>query len=131
MGQDYARRATDGDSRATEIENMIAEENDPDKRVFLIVLNSINNSLVANTQIVQSLKGEFKTHIGNFETHTKDEEAILNQGRGMWKIMAVVLVLLQGAAVYVWNDIRTAIRDGQAADIRIEARMDQLEKGKR
>ena len=78
----YKRRVTDGN--AADIEALIAKENDPDKRMYLIILNSINQSLIANTTSLISISEKLDSHLTTFELHIKAEDAMINRGRGMW-----------------------------------------------
>jgi hypothetical protein len=120
-----------------DIEAMIAEENDPKQRSFLIILNSINNSLVANTQVTASLNNKFEEHLERFEQKVEEDAELLNQGKGAWKVAAWVLGAAQSvviaAIVYAANDIKaihTALHEGQLTDARIEARIERLESKK-
>lgn len=125
-------RATDFTN--LDIENMIASENDPEKRVFLIILNSINSALRANTATVGTLKSDFSTHIIEFQAHAVREEAIFNQGRGMWKIAALALAGIQILMGYVWmqvsaklGDIDSKVTTSQINDTSHDARLRALE----
>lgn len=130
--QAYNRRASD--TKRHDIEAMIAEENDPKQRSFLIILNSINNSLVANTAVTANLSKQFEEHLQKFEDKVEEDEKLLNQGRGAWKVAAWVLGTMQAAvlaaAIYAANDIKAihdALHEGQLADARIAARVERLE----
>lgn len=131
----FNRRASD--IKRHDIESMIAEENDPKQRSFLIILNSINNSLVANTQVTANLSKQFEDHLKTFEDKVAEDAELLNQGKGAWKVAAFVLggmqAIVVSAAVYAANDIKaihTAIHEGQLTDARIEARIERLESKK-
>lgn len=132
MTPEFNRRSSD--VKRHDIESMIAEENDPKQRSFLIILNSINNSLVANTQATAGLSQKFEEHLTKFEQKVEEDAELLNQGKGAWKVAAWVLggmqALVLAAAVYAANDIKAihvAIHEGQLTDARIEARIDKLE----
>jgi len=131
----YERRA--GDSKRQDIEAMIAEENDPKQRAFLIILNSINQSLVANTVATASLSEKFDNHLTAFEEKVQTDAELLNQGKGMWKAIAWVMGAAQAIglslAAYVVRDLSDIHRDLQAsrqAETRLELRIDALEKHK-
>lgn len=98
------RRAAD--RSAQDIENMILQEDDLKQRAFLIVLNSINNSLIANTETIREVSDKLEAHLEHFDTHTKAEEALMNKGRGMWKIAAWVIGVAQVAGLYIWQHAR-------------------------
>ncbi|OXE36893.1 MAG: hypothetical protein CGW95_04730 [Phenylobacterium zucineum] len=131
----YARRATD--SKRHDIEAMIAEENDPKQRAFLIILNSINVALMANTSATAGLSQKFDDHLTTFEEKVAADAEILNQGKGMWKVIAWGLGAAQAVvvalAVYAANDldaIHKAIQAGHDEDIRMELRIKNLEEKK-
>lgn len=130
--EDKKRRATD--KTVHDIEQMIAAEDDHKQRAFLIVLNSINNSLIANTHTIQEVSDKLETHLTNFETHTREEDALLNKGRGAWKVAAWVVGVAQVVGVGIWadtrNDIKTlhaAVAALTASDSRMDARVAVLE----
>lgn len=89
-----------------DIDQMIINEPDAKQRAFLIVLNSINQSLLANTSTVRDISNKLETHLDNFETHVANEDAIMNRGRGAWKVMAWVLGIAQLVGVSLWIQIR-------------------------
>lgn len=104
-----------------DIEHLIAGEEDPKQRVYLIVLNNLNNSLVANTDTIRSVSSKLDTHLMNFESYTKDKDAMLNKGRGAWKVAAWVLGIAQVAVVSAAMGMRSEFTDLHATDTRIEA----------
>lgn len=114
---------------------MIADENDPKSRAMLIVLNSINASLVQNTQTVRDLHIKFETHLTNYSDHTASEAELVNRGKGAWKILAWVLgaaqTLLVALFIGVQSDLsklHTAHQNSLLANARIDARILNLEK---
>ena len=132
MTDEFARRTAD--HRASEIERMITMENDSDKRSHLIILNSINNSLIANTETVRVLNERMEAHLEKFDLHAKTEEALLNRGKGMWTVIAALLFVAQAVAGWGFmslstnlDDLHKAISKGQDADMKIEARQVQIE----
>ena len=76
----YKRRQSD--SKVGDIEALIAEENDPKQRAFLIILNSINSSMVANTEATRDVADKLDSHLSAFETKAESDAKLLNQGRG-------------------------------------------------
>jgi hypothetical protein len=120
-----------------DIEAMIIAEPDAKQRAFLIVLNAINVSLVANTTTIRDVSTKLEAHLTSFEKHTVKEEALMNKGRGMWKIAAWVIGAAQVVGVAVWTDARTdlgsihtSITSLVAKDAAIETRVTVLEKTK-
>lgn len=135
MSETPSRRATDKHNHSLDIEQMIVDEPDSKQRAFLVVLNSINQSLVANTALTQSVSNKLETHLTNFETHTKEEEALMNKGRGAWKVAAWVIGIAQMIGVAVWVDARSelfGVHNSIAAltitDTNHESRIKHLEK---
>lgn len=116
--QPNKRRAMDAYN--FDIEHLIAAEPDPKQRVYLIVLNNLNNSLVANTDTIRSVSQKLDAHLTNFETYTKDKDEILNKGRGAWKIAAWVLGIAQAVLVTGWVNMREEFTQMHATDTRIE-----------
>lgn len=122
---EHNRRATDKLPR--DIENMILQEDDPKQRAFLIVLNSINNSLIANTDTIRNVSDKLESHLQNFDTHTKEEDARLNKGRGAWKILAWVIGIAQVVALGIWNEARSEIKQINITLAQIETRVSVIE----
>lgn len=107
---DPKRRSSDRRPSA-DIEKMIMQEDDPKQRAFLIVLNSINNSLVANTETIREVSDKLETHLENFENHSRTEEAMVNKGRGAWRVTAWVIGVAQIAGVFVWTQAREEVKE--------------------
>ena len=64
MNEDTTMRQTPFD-----LEQMIAAENDPQRRVLLLLVNTFNVNLAANTHAVESLSTKLDDHLTNFEQH--------------------------------------------------------------
>jgi hypothetical protein len=103
---EFNRRESD---KHLDIEQMIIEEPDPKQRAFLVVLNSINQSLQANTVLTQTVSSKLEKHLTNFEEHAREEEALMNKGRGAWKVAAWVIGIAQVIGVAVWVDARSEL----------------------
>jgi len=135
MSDSFARRSTD--SKRHDIEAMIAAENDPKQRAFLIILNSINHALMANTSATAGLSQKFDEHLTKFEEKVEADAVILNQGKGMWRVIAWVLgaaqAIIMALAVYAANDltaIHAALDRQHEDDVRMELRIKNLEEKK-
>lgn len=115
----YMRRATDPDH----IEEMIAEESDPKDRAFLLVLNNINKALVQNTDTIREIAKKLDAHVAKFESHTAIEDAMLNQGKGAWRVTAWVIGVVQVVGLAVWADSRAEIeamhKEIQSHEVRV------------
>lgn len=125
-----------------DIDSLIASENDPKQRALMIVLQSINRSLIANTIATQQTqtdvekhRADFSVHLKNFEAHAVNEEAIMNKGKGAWVILSVVLSLAQALVLYGWNVsraetevLKARVYVAEMEQVKSRARIEQLEK---
>ena len=109
MTQQQNRRATD--KLPLDIDQLIMQEDDPKQRAFLIVLNSINNSLIANTETIKDISEKLDTHLTSYDKHVEQEEALLNRGRGAWKVMAWVISGVQVIGLGIWAMARGEIKE--------------------
>jgi len=140
----HDRRAEDKQTEAklqAELDALVAAENDPSKRATLMVLNAINRSLTQNTHVTHNvkeqlttLKTSFDEHVVGFAQHAKDEEALLNKGRGAWMALAWFLGLVQVAVGFMIMDTRDTLRqlhgasiEAKMSDQRLNSRIDVLE----
>lgn len=130
------RRAMDNNK--FDINSMIAEENDPRQRAFLIVLNSINNSLIANTTTTMEVAVKLDEHLTHYEQHTSDEAALINKGIGAWKVVAwasgIAQALMVAGGTYLVNDLKdihTALNTIAVRDADYGARLAAVEEKKR
>ena len=133
MATELNRRSTDNQS--LDINQMIADEADPKQRAFLIVLNSINNSLEANTKTVRDIGEKLENHIVKFTDHANNEQVLMAQGKGAWRVMAWVLGVAQLMVIGLWTTVKTDLSSLNAheqqiefAHIQLMNRVDILEK---
>lgn len=124
--------------QGSEIEQLIMQENDPKQRAFLIVLNSINNSLIANTDTIREVSDKLESHLANFEEHTRSEEALMNRGRGAWQIATWVIGVAQVIGLGIWQqaksdlaDINAALQKEQVLIVKLETRVGTVEENVR
>lgn len=113
--------------RMTELEKMIAAEDDPTKRGNLIVLSSINNSLVAHTELVLEMNAQLTGHLKKYEARSTTDSAIINQAKGMWRVVAVLLLLGQGVAGYGWFTLTTEWTSLSTSVSSLDRRMERHE----
>jgi len=126
------------DAYGFDIEAMITAEDDPKSRTFLIVMNNINMSLISNTQAVTDLRAEFSVHKDIFQQHATQEEKIFNQGKGMWRVISVVIAVVQVIFGYGWMEMTTrmksieaSITSSQMADAKQEQRWAEYDRSKK
>lgn len=112
---------------ALDIEQMILEESDKKQRAFLIVLHAINTNLIANTTTIREVSTKLETHLEQFEAHTTQENALLNKGRGAWKVLAWVIGTAQVIGLGIWNEARTEIKDINSAVKNTQHQLTQIE----
>ena len=124
------------DAYGFDIEALIMAEDDPKNRTFLIVMNNINMSLISNTQAVTDLRSEFSEHKEIFQKHATQEEKIFNQGKGMWRVISVVISVVQVIFGYGWmqmtthlNYIDNKLMSSQLADAKQEQRWAEHDRG--
>lgn len=103
------RRATD--KLPLDIDQLIMQEDDPKQRAFLIVLNSINNSLIANTETIKDISEKLDAHLTSYDNHVEQEEALLNRGRGAWKVATWVISGVQVIGLGIWAMAREEIKE--------------------
>lgn len=127
--------ATNQPIETLDISLMIAAENDPKQRAFLIVLHNINLSLEANTTTVKEISEKLEQHLEAFNEHTQEDQKLINQGRGAWKIVAWVIGLAQILGTGAWLQQRSdmaaldqTVRKELIEHARVESRVDSLEK---
>ena len=127
-----SRRKTDS---VTDISMMIANENDPKQRAFLIVLNSINLALEANTATVREISQKLEHLLDDFNNHVTEDERLVNQGRGAWKVVAWVIGIAQVMATGAWvtqrneiSDLTKAVQAELIGYTQVRTRVDVLEK---
>ena len=123
------------DNKVGDIEALIAEENDPKQRAFLIILNSINASMVANTDATREVADKLDDHLSAFEAKAESDAQLLNQGRGAWKVMAWVFGLAQvffiaggGAVLTDLKAIHAELVSNTLSHTELKGRVTALEK---
>lgn len=86
------------------IEALIQEEADPRERARLLILYQIAAVLIDNVAAVRETTAEFKDHRLEYEAHITREEALINQGRGLWRALGAVVVVVQATLGYLYVD---------------------------
>ncbi len=94
-----------------DIDGMILEENDPKQRAFLIVLNSINNSLVANTKMTSDVANKLELHLEVYATHASQNEELLNKGRGAWRVAGWIVGIVQIIGLGIWTEAKVELSE--------------------
>lgn len=105
----HDRRASDKVAESklqADLDAQVLAEDDPSKRANLMVLNAIYRALVANTATTYEVKTDLSDLTTKFSSHSKNEEAIMNRGKGAWFALAWFLGVVQIVVGYVIVDIR-------------------------
>jgi len=118
---------TDNAPFTADIDAMIAQEDDSKQRAFLIVLNNINKSLVANTETIREVSDKLEQHLEHFDKHTREEEALMNKGRGAWRVATWVIGIAQVIGLGIWVQAREELKDIHLALQKEQVQLMQLE----
>lgn len=118
---------TDNAPFTADIDAMIAQEDDSKQRAFLIVLNNINKSLVANTETIREVSDKLEQHLEHFDKHTREEEALMNKGRGAWRVATWVIGIAQVIGLGIWVQAREELKDIHQAVSKSQIQLMQLE----
>lgn len=100
-----------------DLEQMIAAENDPKLRVLLMLVNTFNANLAANTTAVEGISTKLDNHLTKFEQRSAADDELRNQGKGAWKVLAWVLGGVQVIGLGIWIEAKADIKDIHAAII--------------
>lgn len=116
-------RRADGEMQQ-KIEALIQEEADPRERARLLILYQIASVLIDNVSAVRETTQEFKDHRLEYEAHITREEALINQGRGLWRALGAVIVVVQATLGYLYVDHMDSLKMMQGT---INSHAQQLE----
>jgi hypothetical protein len=127
------KRATDNIAgNQLKILDLIEQENDPKDRAFLIVLQQINASLIANTTTINDIAEKLDTHLTAYESHARREQELIDTGKGMWRVGAWILGIVQTIAIaaigFVFNNIEELKKTDSTIISRISVIEDQQSK---
>lgn len=78
------------DDQQLKIDELIEEEGDRKTRLTLMIMSNLNKSIIANTELIQSMHGEVVALKKEVETQVAEQEAVRNQGMGAYKVMRVL-----------------------------------------
>lgn len=104
-------RRKDGGVPHDDIAELIKQEGDAKNRAFLIILQNINLSLIANTKTVNDIDEQLKQHLVTFQLRAERDDRLMNQGRGMWRILGSLLAVLQVIIGWAIVDHRAELAD--------------------
>ncbi|MCX6010326.1 MAG: hypothetical protein NTW48_09940 [Chloroflexi bacterium] len=130
MADHHQQQRRAADSPRDKIGELIEQENDPKNRALLVVLQNINLSLIANTQTVNDIDEELKLIRSAFETHTIAEAAMINKGKGMWRILGGSLGICQLVVLWIVAQAYSELQGLHKYDSILETRVTVLEQKK-
>lgn len=117
-----------------DLDKMIAEESDPKMRVLLLLVSASNDLLAENTKAVEAWGNKLDKHLVNFEERAAREDDLRSQGKGAWRVLAMVSGIAYALVVALYvqlrteiNENRTAVQIGIAQDARHDARIGAIE----
>ena len=87
------------------IEQMLANESDPETRMRLLVLYRISVLLVDTIHIAQLTKTEVKALQLEVNEHIKEQEKLTNRVFGGAKVIAIVFMVVQGIFGYMASSV--------------------------
>lgn len=126
MSDDHLRRTSD--ISEANLNSLIAAENDQGKRTLLLILYSLNTNLQANTRMTEAVSIDLAKHLSDYTARVKKDDALVNKGRGAWKVLAAVLTLMQLVIssslvnlITRLGTIDSAITALQISDVRLES----------
>lgn len=96
----------DTDPTVGEIEKLIRSEDDPKTRTLLVILNVMSDALRENTDSTEKLTTKMEKNTDRFEAHEKEEQEVLNQVKGAWRVIVIVTMVVQGLGLYIYNGMR-------------------------
>lgn len=115
------------DKQQDDIAELIKMENDPERRALLIVLQAINNSLIANTSTVNAIDAQLTLHLIEYRQQTAANEAAKHHanGRNAWTKWAMPTI--QAACVAGLGYISSELASLHVMDAKHDAKIVRLE----
>ena len=124
MDQQRHSRISD-DDLVSSIEQMLANEPNPETRMRLLVLYRISVLLVTNIHIAQMTKTEVNTLQSEIADHIKQQEKFTNRAFGAARVMAFVILAVQGIFGYSASKV---LEQHQTNTIEIHKLVDAVKK---
>jgi len=109
-----------------DIELMIAAEDDSKTRAILMVLNNINNSMIANTAMTSSVASKLDAHLTKYELFVAKESDLVSRGIGAWRVAVWILGIAQLAVCAAVMHVNSGFAAHDARLIKLEVRDEQM-----
>lgn len=104
------RCASDHDDTA-EIEELLKQEQDPHRRVQLLLMHKLTNAISTMAADVGDLKADVNTLHGDVTKHTKDEAVMAGQIKFAVKVGGAILLIIQSVISYLYMDMNSRVGD--------------------
>ena len=124
-----------------DLRQLIANEDDPKLRVLLMLVNTFNENLAANTVAVDAnaaavndIAAKLDSHLVAFEERAAKDDALKNEGKGAWRVIVWVFGGFQavGLASLIYlsgelKDIHASIMLSQRVEAVLASRITAIE----
>lgn len=94
-----------------EIKSLIKQENNPERRALLLILDAINDNMIETVKASRSIAAQQQQLVAEFDSHVKSEMAMQNQLKGGSKVAKILVNLIRiitlAACTLIYNDIRS------------------------
>ena len=109
------------------LQALIEAESDPKERARLLIMMQISDILIDNVRAVRGLSDEMHTHRTEFADHMHKELELINQGKGMWRVFAFSIGLVQAIIGYAfWTHVND-MDSLKETKIAVDRRLDLIE----
>lgn len=92
------------------IERLIESTDSARDKAFLMILMQISDDLAADTEAIGQITKDFSEHKTKFDSHVIEEQALFQQGRGLYKAMgwtfggvASLVAVIIGMGIYTYQ----------------------------
>lgn len=114
-----------------DLRQLIANEDDPKLRVLLMLVNTFNENLAANTiavdanaAAVKDIAAKLDGHLVAFEERAAKDDALKNEGKGAWRVIVWVFGGFQAVGLASMMYLSGELKDIHASIVlsqRVEA----------
>ena len=112
------------DINKSQIEDMIASEDDPKTRATLLLVQNLIFALNSVTNLIQDVDIRFNKHREDFEVKSRRDDKIIIQGRTIYKGIMGTLVFAQtlviGVIVYGYNSFEEVRDQGNRLNYQVQ-----------
>lgn len=106
-----------------DIRQLILETESSKDKAMLLILLKISDNLGANTKMTQGLTEQLTSHISTFAEHEKKEMALINQGRGAFRVALFSLTVFQAAFAWYGTQVVSDFKETREAVANLQSDM--------